>query len=137
VVVVVVLVGAIVLTGCGAGSPPESSGTSTTAAANTAAKRTPGIAVPAAAQTVATQLASPDGATADGALTPAAAAAAGAGPLFPAGSTLTLDADSWHQSGRFANATATVKTGAKTSTYEIGFLKTPSGWRVTFATKTS
>jgi hypothetical protein len=48
-----------------------------------------------------------------------------------------MDADSWHQSGRFANATATVKAGSKTSTYEIGFLETPQGWRVTFATKSS
>jgi hypothetical protein len=89
------------------------------------------------AQTVASALTSADAAIADSALTPAAAATAGAGPLFPAGSTLTLTRNSWHQSGRFANATASVKDEAKTSPYEIGFLETPQGWRVTFATPAS
>ncbi len=130
------LVGALALAACGGGSALKAAGTSTTTAAKVAAKRSPGVAVPAAAQSVASALTSPDAATADAALTPAAAAAAGAGPLFPARSTLTLNTKSWHQSGRFANAAATLKSGTKTSAYEIGFLETPQGWRVTFATET-
>ena len=123
---------AAILCGCGGASAPKTPG------ASGVSQTTPGVAPPPAAESVASRLVSPSAAVAHSALAPAASALAGSGPLFPAGSTLQLGADSWHQSGRAANATASVTTkGGSPHTYEIGFLQTPDGWRVTFATKLS
>jgi hypothetical protein len=130
-----VLVIALVLTSCGGGS--ASTASKSTAATHSTATTKPGAPPPAAAEQVASQLASPNATVAHSVLAPAAGALVSGGPLFPSGSTLTLAPDSWHQNGRFANATANVRDNSKTSTYEIGFLDTPAGWRVTFATPTS
>jgi hypothetical protein len=68
------------------------------------------------------------------ALTPVADQVLPAGWIFPSGTTVRLIADSWHASGAYANASATVVTpGAASSTYEVGFMREGSQWRVTFA----
>jgi hypothetical protein len=135
--IVAVMLGsvALVLAACGGGGSPASSGSAPASTKTPVTK--PGTNPPAGAKSVASSLTSTNTSVAHGALAPAAAGLVSAGPLFPAGSVLTLQSDSWHQSGRFANAIASVTDKSKTSTYEIGFLETPQGWRVTFATPSS
>jgi hypothetical protein len=120
---------ALALSACGGGAAPKASGTT-----NGSVSTTPGSPPPQAAKSVATQLASPSESVSHAALAPAAASLVSPGALFPAGTTVELNPNTWHQYGRSANATATVTTKRTTRSYEIGFLDTPSGWRVTFDT---
>jgi hypothetical protein len=93
----------------------------------------PGRPVPAAAAATAQRLVSGTAAEQRAALSPSLAASLPQGTLFPAGSTLTLDGDSWHQAGDYANATGNLsEPGASTQSVEIGFINTGGQWRVTF-----
>ena len=67
------------------------------------------------------------------ALSPSLAASLPQGTLFPAGSTVTLDGDSWHQAGDYANATGDLsEPGVSAQSVEIGFISTGGQWLVTF-----
>ncbi|NUP46730.1 MAG: hypothetical protein HOW97_05370 [Catenulispora sp.] len=72
------------------------------------------------------------------ALSAAAAAALpdDGGPLYPAGSKLTLDADGWRQEGDYANATGMLADPSGTRVrVEVGFIAAPDqpgAWKVTF-----
>ena len=61
-----------------------------------------------------------------------------AGALFPPGSTITLDAQGWHQAGDYAATAATLREpGAPDTRVEIGFMQVSGQWRVTFEEKAS
>jgi hypothetical protein len=97
----------------------------------------PGGPVPASAAAVARQLVTGTPDQQRAALTAAAAAAlSGSGPLFPVGSSLTLDSDGWRQDGDFANATGVLADpSGKQTRAEIGFMADPDhpgAWKVTF-----
>jgi hypothetical protein len=93
----------------------------------------PGHAVPAAAAATAQKLVGGTAAGQRAALSPSLAASLPPGTLFPAGSTVTLDGDSWHQAGDYANATGELsEPGASAQSVEIGFMSTGGQWLVTF-----
>jgi len=93
----------------------------------------PGRPVPATAAATARDLVSGTEAEQRAALSPTLAAALPHGTLFPAGSTITLNADSWHQAGGYANATGTLfEPGASAHPVEIGFISSNGTWLVTF-----
>ena len=53
--------------------------------------------------------------------------------LFPAGSTFTPNAASWHQAGAYANLTGTLREPGKAPTKaEIGFVNRRNRWLITF-----
>ena len=67
------------------------------------------------------------------ALTPQLAAMLPAGPLFPSGAMLALDATGWHRSGDYANATGTVRhADGSSQRVEIGLSHHSGSWLVTF-----
>lgn len=123
------LVISLLLTACSPSSPPAYSGrgsSSTTAVPK-------GDAAPGAAFEVARRLVSPDPGVRQSAFTHEASDLVTSGRLFPSGTKLVLDHGSWLVSGAFANAAATVtEPGKEAQVFEIGFMKTVSGWRVTF-----
>jgi hypothetical protein len=93
----------------------------------------PGRPVPATAAATAQRLVSGTAAEQRAALSPSLAASLPQGTLFPAGSTVTLDGDSWHQAGDYANATGNLsEPGASAQLVEIGFISTGGQWLVTF-----
>lgn len=93
----------------------------------------PGQAVPAVAAATAQKLVSGTTAEQRAALSPSLAASLPQGTLFPAGSALTLDSDSWHQAGGYANATGTLsEPGVSAHSVEIGFMSSNGTWLVTF-----
>jgi hypothetical protein len=69
-------------------------------------------------------------------LAPALAATLPEGALFPTGSTLALDANSWRRSGDYANARGTLSEPGKAPAHAvIGFVadaRHTGGWLVTF-----
>jgi hypothetical protein len=92
-----------------------------------------GRPVPAGATATARSLVSGTQAQQRAALSPALAAVLPRGMLFPAGSTLKLDAGTWHQVGDYANAAGTLsEPGASARPVEIGFIRAGSRWLVTF-----
>jgi hypothetical protein len=93
----------------------------------------PGRPVPATAAATARDLVSGTGAEQRAALSPTLAAVLPHGTLFPAGSTITLNADSWQEAGGYANATGTLSgPGASAQQVEIGFISSNGTWFVTF-----
>jgi hypothetical protein len=112
-------------------TPP--SGTSGTSESGRAAAYAPGGPVPAQAAAVAAQLVSADPGRQRAALDPDTAAALAPGRLFPAGSSLALDPDGWHQQGRYANAAGMLREpGAAPARVELGFADTSGSWLVVF-----
>jgi len=110
--------GTAAVSGCGGSSAPQS-----------VAGRPP----PSSARAVATRLAAPSPRMARGALTPALAAVMPSGSSFPRGTRLELDAKGWRQTGRFASSTGVLLVPHKPARHvEIGFMRTNSGWHVTF-----
>jgi len=92
-----------------------------------------GRPVPATAATTARDLVTGTEAQQRAALSPALAAVLPQGSLFPAGSTIALNANSWHQAGGYANATGTLsEPGASAQSVEIGFISSNGTWLVTF-----
>jgi hypothetical protein len=94
----------------------------------------PGGPLPAAALATCRQLVSGTAAQQRSALAPALAAALPAGPLLPAGSSLTMIDGSWHVANGYANAAGTLQEpGEAARQVRIGFAQQPSGaWLVTF-----
>jgi hypothetical protein len=93
----------------------------------------PGKPVPAAAAATARKLVTGTEAEQRSALTPALAAVLPAGALFPSGSTISLDSDSWEQSGEYANATGVLtEPGSAATPVAIGFVDSGDAWLVTF-----
>jgi hypothetical protein len=93
----------------------------------------PGRPVPAMAAATARDLVSGTQAEQRAALSAALAAVLPQGTLFPAGSTITLDADSWQQAGGYANATGTLsEPGRSAQLVQIGFISSNGTWLVTF-----
>lgn len=91
----------------------------------------PGRPVPAAA--TARRLVSGTPAQQRAALSSSMAAVLPQGTLFPAGSTVTLDSDGWHQAGDYANALGTLsEPGVSVQPVEIGFVGVGGQWLVTF-----
>jgi hypothetical protein len=93
----------------------------------------PGRPVPADAVTTAANLVTGGAATQRAALSPSLAAVLPKGSLFPAGSTIALNADSWEQAGQYANATGLLTEPGKAAVpVEIGFIDTSGTWLITF-----
>lgn len=99
----------------------------------------PGTAIPASAAADCRDLMSDSIAAQRSALTPLLAASLPSASLFPPGSTLRLEPDSWHQAGSFANAFATLTApGQQPRAVQIGFARQRSGsWQVDFAQSAS
>jgi hypothetical protein len=93
----------------------------------------PGKPVPAGAAAVARKLVTGTEAEQRAALTPALAAVLPAGAMFPSGSTISLDSDSWEQSGQYANATGMLtEPGSAPTPVAVGFVENGGAWLVTF-----
>jgi hypothetical protein len=93
----------------------------------------PGRSVPTGATATTRNLVSGSQATQRAALAPSLAAALPKGALFPVGSTIALNADSWEQTGKYANATGVLTEPGKAAVpVEIGFIDTTGTWLVTF-----
>ena len=96
-----------------------------------------GAPVPAAARSTVALLGANSIEAQRSVLTEAADEVLPVGWIFPSGTTVRLVADSWHASGAYANGTATVAMpGQVPATYEVGFMRQGSAWRVTFAEPT-
>jgi hypothetical protein len=106
---------------------------STTQSAAYKAVYHPGRPVPPTAAATARDLVGGTEAEQRAALSPALAAVLPHGTLFPAGSTITVNAHSWQQAGGYANATGTLsEPGASAQPVEIGFIRSNGTWLVTF-----
>lgn len=94
----------------------------------------PGAAVPAGALATCQRFVSASPAGQRHALVAALAARLPAGALFPAGTTLAMDPLSWHQAGKFANATGTLTVPGRAAQHvEIGFVEQATGtWLIAF-----
>lgn len=93
----------------------------------------PGQSVPPAAAATARDLVTGTETEQRAALSPSLAAVLPHGVLFPAGSTIALDENSWHQAGGYANAIGTLsEPGASAQPVEIGFASSNGTWLVTF-----
>jgi hypothetical protein len=142
-VVVVLLVGILVWPGrLLIGSSSSSAGTSgggtigSTAPAGAAAR--PGTVVPATAAAVAKQLVTGSEQEQRAMLAPGLDQDLPPGALFPAGSTVALDAQGWRQAGDYAAVDGTLREpGASATRVEIGFMQVSGQWRVTFEEKVS
>ena len=123
---------AVLITALAAGSLTACSGTPA-ASPSPSPSASPGLPVPAAAVATVKQLVSGNEAQQRAALWPNLAAVLPAGAVFPAGSALALDSDSWHQSGSYANATGMLsEPGKSPRLVEIGFIRSGGSWLVTF-----
>jgi len=108
-----------VMSGCGGTSAPK---------VNSRSRPTPRVV-----SVVAHRLVARNALTQRSALAPALAAVLPRGRLLPRGSGLKLDPRGWRASGRFANATGTLRVPRrKVRRVEVGFVRTHQGWRVTF-----
>jgi hypothetical protein len=142
-VVVVLLVGILVwpgqvLVGSSSSSADKSGGGALSSTAPAGAAARPGTAVPAAAAAVAKQLVAGSEQEQRAMLAPGLDQELPAGALFPAGSTIKLDARGWHQTGDYAAADGTLREpGAPAARVEIGFMQVSGQWRVTFEEKVS
>jgi hypothetical protein len=113
-----------------ASAPTPTTGASPAAAVS----YSPGTALPAAVPAVCARLVAATAAEQRSALTPQLAATLPAGPMFPAGTSLTMQPDSWHQAGDFANAFGELtEPGQPATQVQIGFaLQASGGWLVDF-----
>jgi len=88
--------------------------------------------IPKAAQTTCHLLVSGSPAQQLIVLAPAMASLIPSGTLFPPGSTIVLNATSWHQSANYANVTGTLSTpNQKDQQVEIGLVLQSGSWLVT------
>lgn len=93
----------------------------------------PGGPVPAAASAVTQTLVTGSSAQQRGVLTAGLAAQLPQAAVFPVGSLLAVDGDSWHQDGHYANLTGTLTVPGSTSQrIEIGLTDESGAWLVTF-----
>lgn len=127
---VAVAADAVILAACGHSLGTASNSSYGNRSASAIVPRSP---PPNAASRLATHLTSPSATVQRSALTSTAASLLPPGSLFPFGARIRLDPDGWHQAGRFADATATVTSGRSNQRYEVGYMDTLAGWRVTFA----
>jgi hypothetical protein len=104
-----------------------------TASATAPTALSPGGPVPTTADTIAQQFVAGSPAQQRAALSGAVALVLPTGTMFPAGSTLSLDADGWHQDGQYAAATGTLtEPGAAALRVQIGFTDVSGPWLVTY-----